>query len=203
MSAWIEFVAAALSALNVWLSVKRRPSSYPVGLAASLTYAWVFVAARLYSDALLQGVFSVVIVYGWVHWLRHLDTGGRVRIAPLPRRAALAHVALGVACAVLLGYTMQRWTNAALPRLDATLTAASLVGAWWEARRHLASWWLWIVVDTVYVGEYVYKDLRITALLYAGFVVMAVLGLRAWRRAAREEACPVAAAQGLHAPHGE
>lgn len=192
MSTWIELVAAALSALNVWLSVTRRPASYPVGLAASLTYAWVFATARLYSDALLQGVFSVVIVYGWINWLRHLDTGGRVRIATLPRHAALVHLVLGAACAAVLGYAMQRWTNAALPRLDATLTAASLVGAWWEARRHVASWWLWIVVDSVYVGEYLYKDLRITAVLYAGFVVMAVLGLRAWRRAVREPDDPPA-----------
>jgi nicotinamide mononucleotide transporter len=184
MMAWVELAAALLSVLNVWLSVKRRLSSYPVGLAASAAYAWVFIDARLYSDALLQGIFAIVIVYGWVHWMRHLDTGGRVRVAPLRWRSALVHVALGVLCAVVLGYGMQHWTNAALPRLDATLTAASLVGSWWEARRHLAAWWLWIVVDSVYVGEYVYKDLRITALLYAGFVLLAIAGLRTWQRAA-------------------
>jgi len=39
------------------------------------------------------------------------------------------------------------------------------------------------VVDVIYVGEYVYKDLLITAVLYAGFVVLAAIGLRDWRRA--------------------
>jgi nicotinamide mononucleotide transporter len=38
-------------------------------------------------------------------------------------------------------------------------------------------------VDLVYVGEYLYKGLQLTALLYAGLVVLAVLGLREWRRA--------------------
>jgi nicotinamide mononucleotide transporter len=38
-------------------------------------------------------------------------------------------------------------------------------------------------VDLVYIGEYIYKDLNMTALLYAGLVVLAVLGLRDWRRA--------------------
>jgi nicotinamide mononucleotide transporter len=33
------------------------------------------------------------------------------------------------------------------------------------------------------VGEYIYKHLLITSALYAGFVVLAVIGLRAWQRA--------------------
>jgi len=37
-------------------------------------------------------------------------------------------------------------------------------------------------VDVIYVGEYVYKHLLITSVLYAGFVLLAVIGLRAWQR---------------------
>jgi len=60
----------------------------------------------------------------------------------------------------------------------------SLVASWWGARKHIANWWLWIVVDIVYVGEYLYKELWVTAVLYAFFVYLAALGLRDWRRAA-------------------
>jgi nicotinamide mononucleotide transporter len=64
------------------------------------------------------------------------------------------------------------------------LTSYSLVASWWAARKHIANWWLWIAVDLVYIGEYVYKNLRLTAALYAFLVALAVLGLRDWRRAA-------------------
>jgi len=74
--------------------------------------------------------------------------------------------------------------GAALPHLDAALTSYSLVASWWQARKHTANWWLWIAVDLVYIGEYLYKGLRPTAALYAGLVALAVLGLRDWRRAA-------------------
>jgi nicotinamide mononucleotide transporter len=77
--------------------------------------------------------------------------------------------------------------GAALPHLDATLTSYSLVASWWQARKHTANWWLWIAVDLVYVGEYLYKGLRWTAPLYLVLVVLAVLGLRDWRRAAALE----------------
>jgi len=75
----------------------------------------------------------------------------------------------------------------ALPHLDATLASYSLVASWWGARKHIANWWLWIIVDLVYIGEYIYKDLWITAVLYAGLVGLAILGLREWRRAAASD----------------
>jgi nicotinamide mononucleotide transporter len=185
----IELIGALLSAWAVWLTARRRPWCWPVGFASVLVYGWIFVHAKLYSDALLQAAFAVLIVYGWLRWLGHLDADGRVQIAALPVRQSVVHVALGVAGALALGYAMHRWTDAALPWLDAALTAFSLVAQWWQGRRHIAAWWLWIVVDVIYVGEYVYKDLRITAVLYAAFVVLATLGLREWQRSRRTASC--------------
>lgn len=179
---WMQLLGALLSVAAVWLTAIRHGSCWPIGIVSVVVYGWVFLEARLYSDALLQIIFGVMIVYGWVNWARHPAMDGRVRIARLrPARAAL-HVALGVAGAVALGALMQRYTNAALPWLDASLTSFSLVGQWWEDRRHIAAWWLWIVVDVIYVGEYTYKHLLITSVLYAVFVVLAVIGLRHWQR---------------------
>jgi nicotinamide mononucleotide transporter len=148
-----------------------------------LVYTWIFVDAKLYSDALLQLAFAVLIIYGWFRWLQHLDGDGRVQIAPLPLGQAAQHLAFGLLGAAALGAVMHRYTDAALPWLDATLAAYSLVAQWWQARRHVAAWWLWIAVDVVYVGEYIYKHLLITSVLYAGFIVLAVIGWRAWRSA--------------------
>jgi nicotinamide mononucleotide transporter len=57
------------------------------------------------------------------------------------------------------------------------------VATWWQTRKHAENWWLWIAVDLVYIGEYLYKGLSATALLYALLAGLAVLGLRDWRRA--------------------
>ena len=181
----IELIAALLSAWGVWLTATRRPWCWPVGLVSVLLYTEVFVDARLYSDALLQLAFALLIIYGWHRWLQHLGKDGRVQVTPLPRRQALLHVAIGSVGALALGAAMHRYTDAALPWLDAALAAFSLVAQWWQARRHIAAWWLWIVVDVIYVGEYVYKSLLITSVLYAGFIVLAAIGLRSWQQAAR------------------
>jgi nicotinamide mononucleotide transporter len=183
---WVELIGALLSAWGVWLTARRRTWCWPVGLASVLVYTWIFVDARLYSDALLQVAFAFLIAYGWQRWLRNLGEDGRVQVAPLPPRQAAVQLTLGLAGALALGFAMHRWTDAALPWLDAALTAFSLVAQWWQGRRHVAAWWLWIVVDVIYVGEYVYKSLLITSVLYAGFIVLAVIGLRSWQQASRQ-----------------
>lgn len=180
---WIELGAAVLSAWGVLLMAQRRPWAWPVGLISVLIYAWVFIDVRLYSDALLQGVFALIILYGWWRWMQNLGDDGRVQIAPLPFRRGCVHLLLGAIAAIALGAFMHHQTNAALPWLDASLAAFSMVAQWWQARRHVAAWWLWIAVDVVYIGMYTHKNLWITAVLYIGFVVLAVFGLRSWQRA--------------------
>jgi len=106
-------------------------------------------------------------------------------VAPLSLASLAIAIALGIPGSFILG-TLAKHLHAALPYLDAVLMSYSLVATWWQARKHIANWWLWIAVDLVYIGEYIYKDLWVTALLYAGLVALAVLGLRDWRRAAAE-----------------
>jgi nicotinamide mononucleotide transporter len=40
---------------------------------------------------------------------------------------------------------------------------------------------LWIVVDVIFVGLFIYKELYLTAALYGLFLMLAVQGWREWR----------------------
>jgi nicotinamide mononucleotide transporter len=179
---WLELAGFVTTWLGIWLTARRNMWCWPITLAADVIYVLVYYRVMLLSDSLLQVFFVGFTLYGWWHWSRGIRQMGEVRVAPLPARSMLLALAAGVAGAVILGFPA-RFLHAALPFLDATLASYSLVGSWWQARKHIANWWLWIVVDTVYVGEYIYKDLWLTAVLYAGLVVLAVIGLYDWRRA--------------------
>jgi nicotinamide mononucleotide transporter len=154
-----------------------------VVLVADVLYIIVYRKVLLLSDAMLQVFFLGFTLYGWWHWWRGLREEGEVRVEPLGRTSMLAGLAAGAVGCVALGAVTVR-LGAALPFLDAALASYSLVGSWWQARKHIANWWLWVVVDTIYVGEYIYKNLWPTAVLYAGLVALAIVGLRDWRRAA-------------------
>ena len=181
---WVELAGFITTALGIWLTTKRLLICWPVVLAADILYLVVFYRARLLSDALLQLFFIAFTLYGWWHWWRGIREEGEVRVVPLGARAFIIAVVAGIAGSFGLGEIAKHF-QAALPWLDAALASFSLVGSWWQARKHIANWGLWIVVNLVYIGEYIYKDLWITAVLYAGLVVLAILGLRDWRRAAR------------------
>lgn len=183
---WIELAGFVTTWAGIWLTTRRLLICWPIVLAADIFYLAVFYQARLYSDALLQIFFIAFTLYGWWNWWRGFRQQGDVIVVPLVLRGWLMGLFAGAAGSWALGALMVR-LGASLPHLDAALTSYSLVASWWQARRHTANWILWIAIDGVYIGEYAFKGLWLTAFLSVGLVILAMLGLRDWRRAAANQ----------------
>ncbi|GLK90367.1 nicotinamide riboside transporter PnuC [Pseudomonas turukhanskensis] len=183
----LEIVAVLFNVVGVWLTAQRIRWCWPVSVVAVLLYAWIFYDVKLYSDLLLQLIFAVLQGYGWWRWSTGRVDAGKVRVERLPLRTAVLSLLAGVVGALTLGSVMHYLTDASIPWADAALTSFSLVASVWAARKYVASWWLWIVLDTLYVGMYWYKDLYPTAGLYAAFVLLAIYGLRAWQKDLRTQ----------------
>lgn len=191
----IEILAALLGVLSVWLMARKQPWAWPVGLAMVLLYAWVFFHARLYSDMLLQLVYAVLQLYGWWQWLRGGPGHTARPVSNLPKGHTLRDLGVGAALTVALGWGMHSWTNANAPWLDAALTGFSLVGQYWMAHKRVQCWLLWLVVDVVYVGMFLWLGMYVTAALYAVFIGLAVYGWQQWRLALAQQSAPDTAAQ--------
>ena len=88
---------------------------------------------------------------------------------------------------VIFGLSLKHFTDAAVPMLDSQLAAFSLLATYWTSRKHIATWILWVFVDIVYVGMFIYKDLYLTAGLYAAFVIMAAFGWWQWEQVKRKQ----------------
>lgn len=183
----LEIFAVIVNVLGVWLTAQRIRWCWPVNVVAVLLYAWIFYSVKLYSDMLLQLVFVLLQGYGWWQWSRGATPQGKVRVERLPFAVAARSSLAGAVGALALGWAMHSYTDASVPWLDSALTAFSLVASFWAARKYVGSWWLWIVLDVIYTGVFLYKALYLTAGLYAGFVVLAIYGLLAWQRELRTE----------------
>jgi nicotinamide mononucleotide transporter len=70
----------------------------------------------------------------------------------------------------------------ALPYVDAATATTSLVAQYLMTRKLLENWALWILVDVVYIGMFIFKGLYLTAGNYAVYLALAVLGHVAWKR---------------------
>ncbi|GAN69263.1 nicotinamide riboside transporter PnuC [Acetobacter orleanensis] len=179
----LEVLAVLFSAAGVWLTGRRLMLCWPVMLVASVLYGVVFWQAHLYADTALQGVFAALSLYGWWGWLRGVAHDGAVWSVQPPRNAVVGGVALGLVAGLLMGAALLHWTDDPNPILDALLSAFSILGQVWMARRYLVSWVVWLVVDVLYTGLFVVRELYLTAGLYAAFVALAVAGWVQWRAA--------------------
>jgi nicotinamide mononucleotide transporter len=183
----LEIIAVVVSALGVWLTTRRTLLCWPVSLLSVVLYGKVFFDQRLYSDAMLQAVYAAFIFYGWWLWARGVREEGEVKVEKISAAECLLGLAAGALGSVVLGYAMARYTDAAIPWVDSSLTSFSLVAQYWLTRKYIANWWLWIVVDVAYTGVFVFKSLYLTSGLYAAFVVLAIIGVRSWNEAQRQQ----------------
>jgi nicotinamide mononucleotide transporter len=188
----LELISFVLALINVALNIRQSHWAWLFAIVSSGAYAMVFSSARLYGDMGLQLVFIALAIWGWWQWLAG-TRGGAAEAAPLEvswldRRGWLWTVAGWALAYVALAWFLHACTDTDVPRADAFLTAGSLVGSVLLARKKIENWHVWIVVDVLYVALYVYKGLHLTAFLYAVFIVMAALGLLAWRRGTRDTA---------------
>ncbi len=178
----LETIAAIAGAVSVFLSARQNIWSWPTAIVNVSLYTFIFFRSGLYSDMGLQVVYLTLSLYGWYQWLHGGAGHTPLKVSRASRRVWLVSAVAGLLFWLMLWQLTARLPGVSLPWLDSGLTTLSLVAQWMMTRKILENWILWIVADVVYVPMYLYKDLHVTAGLYAVFLVLAVMGLVQWRR---------------------
>ncbi|GAA4028857.1 nicotinamide riboside transporter PnuC [Actimicrobium antarcticum] len=178
----LELVSFILALITVLLTIRQNHWGWLFSIISSGTYAAVFLQSRLYGDAGLQVVFIVLSVWGWYQWLYGGVAQSPLTVTSLSPRGWLRSGLAWLAGFAILSLFLTSFTDTDVPYADGFLTAGSLLGQWLLSRKKLENWHVWIVVDLLYIALYLYKGLALTAILYGIFVVMAVIGLRTWRK---------------------
>jgi nicotinamide mononucleotide transporter len=184
----LELSGFVLSLLTVLLNIRQTHWAWLFSIVSSLTYGLVFYNSLLFGDAGLQAVFVAVSVWGWYQWLHGGAQRKELAVSWLDRAGLAYSLAGWIAGFAFLAWFLKVCTSTDVPNADGFLTAGSLVGQVLLSRKKVENWLVWIVVDVLYVGLYLYKGLTLTAILYAVFVVLAAIGYREWRRVAPKAA---------------
>lgn len=136
-------------------------------------------------ESVLQVFYIAMAVYGWWHWNK-----GRAGSVPLPvvdwplifNIPPLLLIALLSVCS---GWLLENYSGAAYPYLDSATTWAAIVTTWMVARKVLQNWYYWFLIDSVSIYLYSQRGLYLTALLFACYLLLIVVGYRAWHRSLR------------------
>ena len=182
----LDILGTALGFLYLWLEFRTSPWMWVVGSIMPAIYIVVLYQAGIYADCGMEVYYFLAGIYGLVIWLRgKTEQGEQVAIRPTPCRTyvwlALTFVVLFVAIAVFL----REFTDSRVPYIDSFTTSLSVIAMWMLSRKYIEQWWVWLVVDAVSSGLYIYKGVYGRSLLYAVYTAMAVYGYYTWRKATK------------------
>ncbi len=156
-------------------------------MVSTALYLHIFYVARLYMESALQVFYIAMAIYGWYQWSRGDDGHERhITTWTVAQHARAIALVLGLTLVSTVG--LARFTDAAMPLLDSLTTWGSVVATYMVARKVLENWHYWFVIDSLSIYLYMSRDLHQTALLFAVYLVLIVIGLHSWRKDLRSRA---------------
>lgn len=176
-----ELAGFALALAMVVCSIRELHWTWPLAMASSLLYFFVFRDARLYAEAGLQVVFVALALWGWWQWRHPPQATAALPIRRLGRTPALLTLLAALLLWPALAALLIHWTDSDVPWGDALPVALSLIAQVLLGRKYLENWAVWTLVNGLSVILFAYKDLWLTALLYALFTGLSVAGWRNWQ----------------------
>lgn len=177
----LEVIGVITGLLCVYLAALNNIWNWPIAVISVGIYIFIFYDNHLYADMGLQFYFMVMNFYGWYFWSRKPKSDKKTPVLLITNKEILISIAAIVLFTIILGSGL-KYTTASYPYLDSFCTACSLIAQVFLARKVLENWLIWIFVDIIYVGVYIFKHLDLTAIMYAIYVGIALLGYLDWKK---------------------
>jgi nicotinamide mononucleotide transporter len=170
----LEFFAALTSFIGVGYGITGKQITWPWWVISSALYGIFFWQVDLIASALLQIVFIVTGIWGWYGW----GPKGAIPSKLTPRQRIYLAGALLISWLILAPALHS--IGAAAYWSDSFILLGSLIAQIIMVYQKYETWPLWFVVDLVATIEYAILNYWFTAILYAAFVVMAIMGWNSW-----------------------
>ena len=179
-----ELLGAILGILYIRFSIKQNILTWPTGLLSSLLYVLVFYKSGLYAAMSLQLYYVVISFYGWYFWLKGKTQNDKTLVSV---RATTGKMWIKIIMSTIFIYAailfvLIGYSDSDVPYLDSLTTTLSIVATWMLAKKYIENWLIWIFVDFVSTGLYMYKNLWPTVILFLVYTIMAVFGYFEWKK---------------------
>lgn len=156
--------------------------SWPIGIAGTLLAIPPYLESRLVAEALLQGIYAVLGVWGWIAWRAdrvHQKADSEIPkwMVPSDRLRVLLFFALLWFAA---GWFFRN--ASALPVLDTFLLTSGLVATGLEAKRKMEAWPLWFAANALSSLVAAQREMWWFAILYLILTVLSGYSYVKWSR---------------------
>lgn len=198
---WREIIGNAFGMASAIGGMRRKVWAWPVGIIGNMLLFTVFAGlvfgmddrAPMLGQAGRQIFFIITSLYGWWVW-RASRRDGASGEAVTPHWASTSQ-RIGYLLAWGAGVVVVHWIftliGAGWPApwwyfwCDAWIFVGSLLATFAMARGWNDFWLMWIAVDAVGVPELIYSKYYPSAVLYALYAALVVVGFVQWVRISR------------------
>nr|WP_308633564.1 nicotinamide riboside transporter PnuC [Massilia sp. YIM B02443] len=183
----LELAANAFTAAAILLAGRNNVHTWWTGIVGCVLFGLLFAQSRLYADVLLQAFFVATGILGWWRWL-HGSNGAPLPITHAGWRSLAWMAPAGIAATAAYGALLHFYTDAYAPFIDSAVLVFSVIAQLLMMQRRIENWPVWLLVNTIAVPLYYSRGLMLTAVLYAGFWINAIVSWWWWRRLAQQQA---------------
>lgn len=183
----MEIAGTLVGLLYLWWEYRASIWLWAASVVMPALSLAVYYRAGLYADFGINVYYLLAGIYGWLVWMggRRKERGEEMPVVHTPARLVLPLAAVTAVLLVGMAWVLIRYTDSTVPWADSLTTALSVVAMWMLAHKQAEQWLVWLVVDAVSCGLYVYKGLPFYAALYGIYTVIAWFGYRKWIRLIR------------------
>ena len=192
---YLEIIGTLVGLIYLWLEYKASIWLWVANVIMPAIYVIIYYQAGLYADFGINIYYLIISFYGIFWWWKGRKASSSNHQQEKAEELPITHTPtqmwgrlsiVSIALILLIAFILIQYTDSTVPWLDSLTTALSIVAMWMLARKYVEQWLVWIVVDAVSAGLYIYKELYFTAGLYALYAVIAYYGYKKWIRLMKE-----------------
>ena len=179
-----EIIGTIVGILYLYYEYKANALVWIMGAIMPALSLIVYYNAGLYADFGINIYYLIAAIYGYMAWTLHKKGQGNkeLPISSIPFKYYTSISVLCILIFIIIYYILVSYTDSDVPLWDSLTTALSVIAMWMMARKYIEQGVVWIAVDIISVGLYIYKDIYFYAILYAIYSIVAIFGYFNWKR---------------------
>ena len=180
---WLESTAVIFAILYLILAVKQNILCWTAGIISSVLYFFIMQKAGLYMEAYLQVFYVVMGIYGWSQWSASNASNPSFIVNTWSKYQHMITISIILVLSLLSGFLLERYTDAALPFLDALVSWGAVVATYMVAKKLLENWIYWFVIDATSIFLFIERGLWLSAILFATYLIIIFFCYQSWNKA--------------------
>jgi len=181
----IEIIGSLSLFISIYYASRSNLLTWPLSIIAQIAFFILFYVKGLYANMALQIYFTILSLFGWYNWKKLTEN----TVKTLSVNWQIVLILICVSGIVFTYFLYTRIFNIVsyASFFDVSSTVLSVIAVFLLSKKYLQCWYIWIIVDLIYIGLNFSKGLYLMMVLYLVVCGISVKALSNWRRSSIRE----------------